>query len=253
MVCQACGANLQPGSLSCPFCKTATPMAEQQAQEEALAHARFESQQRETTKRTAETEVNRSATMALIWSLAGLLCCFVFPSIVALVLAIRARKLAKERSVVIPGSATIALVLASVEIVALLGFTTWMVLDFRRVAHEREALQARVAQSAAAAKLDQPTACTLTHIALLTDGYQGHGATSIEDFDCPGKLTQTGDRASLEDVHFKASTDKHIVTACFKHGARWIVDGFREGKSCTDPADGGASSARAAPTSSAKR
>src|SRR5690606_28185378 len=79
------------------------------------AEAWQQSQEAWQRKQEAKASLARTSKHALIWSGAGaLVCCAFVPSIVGIVMGLRARKMAKKYELVLPVTATIGLILGVV-------------------------------------------------------------------------------------------------------------------------------------------
>jgi hypothetical protein len=258
MKCTACGAELGANVPQCTFCGAVTTFGLQQqhaAQHQAAqAHAfqlHREYQRAQQKQFDANRSLKRTADASLYWGIGGLVaCCFFIPSAIAMVLGVRARKMARRYDLVIPTNATIGLVLGSVGI----GFGLFMIGIVIVQNHERESTLAEIETQLAGklerATIDQPTACLLAKRSLLK-GEFNNSDTPPDDFDCDGALTLDGDSGVLEDVKFTRSSTRFTVRACLKRGARWSVSGFRQNNACSDPDDTSKTSAMGSATGSA--
>lgn len=241
MKCTACGAQLGANVPQCTFCGVVTPFGLQQQhaaqQQAAQAHAfqlHREYQEAQQKQLDANRSLKRTADASLYWGIGGIVaCCFFVPSAIAMVLGLRARKMARRYDLVIPTNATMGLVLGSVGI----AFGLFMVGLVIVQNYEREATLAEI-ETQLAGKLerttiDQPTACLLAKRSLLKGEFK-NSDTPPDNFDCDGALSVDGNSAVLEDVKFTRSSTRFTVRACLKRGARWSVSGFRENNACSD-------------------
>jgi hypothetical protein len=175
--------------------------------------------------------LEKTARQALIWSVAGLVfCCTLLPSVVGLVLSLRARRLAQQSSLVLPTSATLALLLSGLGL--LLGVVTLVfgALDERRRSERIAAIDTQLGQTHAAGVLSHMTACLLTERRLLSDGYAD--SRSLDAFECDGRLEHSGDRARLESVRVELGSNKYALDVCFERAERWRVAELGVGLEC---------------------
>lgn len=244
MKCEACGAVLGPSQPSCSFCGTITPFGVQQQhlQHQQAAHAHafqlHQQQQQEAYKRNeAQRSLKRTADAALYWGIGGwVACCSFIPSVVAIVLGLRARKMARLYDLVIPTSSTLGLVFGTLGILSGAGLITLGVVTDMQRDEELESIDAALEGKLEQATISQPTACLLAKKSLLKGEFKG-SSTMPESFDCDGKLTVQGEKAVLEDLRFERSNAHERVRVCFERGARWRVTGFRQFASCDEADD----------------
>jgi hypothetical protein len=242
MNCTACGAAIGPSQPKCSYCGALTPFGQQQQalQQQQVAQAQAlelhrDQQEREQKRATAMRSIKRTADASMYWGIAGwVLCCFFVPSFVALVLAVRARRMARRYDLVIPTTATLGLVFGGLGLASGVGLITIGVVEDYRKSVAIEQLDQQLEGKLEAHELTQPTACLLAKRSLLKGEFQGEDR-SLDTFDCDGKLTLTGDKGVLEDVRFSHSKDHRTVRVCFAYGARWRVAGFRTASSCDEP------------------
>jgi hypothetical protein len=189
----------------------------------------------------------------MYWGIAGwVLCCFFVPSVIAVVLGFRARRMARRYDLVIPTTATLGLVFGAIGVLSGIGLITIGVLkDYQRDS-EVEEIDAQLVGKLETPRLDQPTACLLAKRSLLRGEYQSKDG-SLDSFDCDGKLTVSGDEAVLEDLRFARSSTRETVRVCLTRGQRWSVVGFRQHADCQETDDTAVTvptddSARVAPT-----
>ncbi len=247
--CQACGASIQDNARSCQYCNSQTEFGRRQDAADAQAErdierererARLEQEQQkaERINRTVQESLKRTSKHALLWSLAGLaMCCLPFPSVVGIVMAIRARKMAKKHGEVIPSAATAGLVLSLLGLALAVGFWIFYTLDRKELDAKKASLRASLEQSVGEDALSERTACDLAELRLLEDGFRSHSGTSIKDFECPGKVKQEGELATMGDMFIRVTGEGRVeVKACYKRGSKWIAKGFRmPGGDCSAP------------------
>jgi hypothetical protein len=202
-------------------------------------------------KAKVEAQVKSAASNALVVSIIGLvICCIPVIAIVALVMGVRARGLARQHGVIPPGGAAAAIAISVVSLIAFAAGLTFSIVEDQRKQERITKLEKRIEDDVDDKKLDLDTACALVEIHVLEEGYGGTSATSIEGVDCPGKLRNQGETASLDDIQIK-STKTETAVACFKRGSKWYVE--RLGKeSCDDSAESGASAESPTPAPSVK-
>ncbi len=180
----------------------------------------------------ATPEAKRMATYGVATGIVGLGCCCFPVAIVAIALGLRARKLARESGTPAPATAGIALGLGALGLVVgifVAGFA------LQRELHRRArigTLESQVAGSLSSPTLEQPIACALAEMRLLRDGLGSRSASSVERFDCPGRLTQAGDAARLDDTQVVVSGRRERLDFCFRRGAEWHVTSFGVHERC---------------------
>ncbi|MEN9581437.1 MAG: hypothetical protein RJA70_4446 [Pseudomonadota bacterium] len=242
MHCGSCGAQVSAQHLNCPYCGVMTPLGQQQQYYQQHHQAHLETLERhqelqDEARRLADARasVTRTANFSLYWGVGGLLGCFcLVPSLIALVLGLRARKLSKKYALVLPLNATLGPVLGLIGLLFGTLVIGIAVHAERTRAAQIAALEARLGDLSQT-KLQHATACDLAQRRLLTEGFAG--STNIEDFECDGKLLQDGTSATLEAIRLKTGSDHHTVRACLEYGARWSVSGFRKQALCSQPDD----------------
>ncbi|HEX2735255.1 MAG TPA: zinc ribbon domain-containing protein [Polyangiaceae bacterium] len=240
MRCSACGAGIAPTDLSCPYCGQVTAQgawhakqAELQASVEAAAALAEQQRQRLELQAQAKTELDRSATRALFWSLGGLvLCCAFVPSIVGIAMALRARKLAHAHGLPIPSSVTVALVMAILGPLCGAGLIAIGALDSQKREARIAEIDATLGDAVTQAELTQKNACLLAEKRFLTDGFEGN--KSFDRFECDGKLLPTQARAVLNGMRVTVSSKPLVLSACLSKGERWSVAGFSRNE-CKEP------------------
>ncbi len=175
----------------------------------------------------------------MIWSALGLLCCLIpLFGIVGIVMALRARKMARKYGLVIPTTATIGLVLGAFSLLASVFSYTFIVLQEIKRADRIDQLESKVGAQALAQQLAPETACDLAELRLLKDGIGSVSGGSVEEFECTGKLQQNGDTAVLDDYSFDwTSHGRRHVKVCYRRGTRWTATGFRSTASCEEAED----------------
>jgi len=247
--CQQCGAALAPGATQCGYCGAVTALAHDLSQQAHAQQQHFAYQQHQAAlhhqvarQHEAKASIDRTALHSLIWSALGLLCCLIpIFGIVGIVMALRARKMARKYGLVIPVTATLGLVLGMLSLLASVFSYTFIVFQEIKRAERIEVLESKVATSAAAEQLATETACQLAELRLLKDGIGSASGGSVEEFECAGKVQQHGDSAVLDDFSFHRSNyGRHHVKVCYRRGARWSAAGFRVTHTCDEPDDTGA-------------
>jgi hypothetical protein len=258
--CNHCGAGLGPADTSCRYCGHTTDYGVQQQhaqqhwqQHRDYAQDQWDRHQQQADRAQAEQSLKRSASHALWWSLGSVvLCCFP-ASIVGFVLAIRSRRLARRTGLVIPSSATMAIVISSFGL--LLGAVTvvYVAVTEMQLSDRRQELRKRVDKYAGDEKLKRKTACAMAELELLESGHGDVLPGNIDGFKCSGKMKRDGDLASVDPVRFRGTSEKFELRACFERGAEWYFKDFRpRDSSCEgDPPAAASASAGASASSSA--
>jgi hypothetical protein len=244
MKCQQCGAMIDPTVHACPFCKITTAAgveARKREEWDAQQRAQWEAAQGAQQAAVGARQLDSTATWSLVCAGLGIVSCCTPFSIVGLVQGIRARGMAQRFRVPLPTKATIGLVLSIFSSVWSVSWITYGIIqshyDQEAATERSEALQKRVAEKATQATLEHNTACALAEIYALQTGYSGHPGSSLDHFECVGKLRNAPDAAELQTFRFKSgsSAKRYAVNACFKKGARWYVTELRA-DACPDVA-----------------
>lgn len=245
MNCSNCSASISVDALTCPYCGTETPNApkaralkEQQERHAAQLAAVDASKARQKDLIALQASAKNSFYASII----GVVCCIPVGSVVGLVLAFRARGVAKRLQTAVPWQAMAAIILG----VFWIGFFSLAMVMGAIGEREKAARVAAIRETTKDAvlkpELDDATACSLVEIALL-EGYAGGKGGNLGLFRCEGKLEQTGEKALLHDLEFaRSSNDKpRRVDACLSKGKKWKVDAIGRGEGCGAKADGGTS------------
>lgn len=242
--CTQCGALIDPLVLACPYCRFTTPAgvaAHERAQAEAQQRAHWQAHAHFAQQATTGAAVQSSSTHALIWSIVGTLLCCMPLGIVGIVLAVRARSLAKRLGTPPPAKATLGLVLGIVSSVLSVAFIIFAIVQSERdkegAARRITALEEQLGSAPSASVLERSTACRLAEIYALRSGWDDRQGYALEDFECVGKIVHERDRATLDDFRFRvgSSQSKHVdVNVCFKRGEAWYVSDMREGPCSLD-------------------
>lgn len=159
--------------------------------------------------------------------------------VVGIVMATRARKMAKKYQLVVPVHATLGLVIGVFGIVASVFFYVLVIVQEIQRSDRIELLEQRVGAQASAQVLSPEVACDLAEIRALKDGIGGRSGTNIDDVECNGSLDLHGSKAVLHDFSLRVdkSGSRHYFKACLTRGVRWSVSGFRKSASCDEPDD----------------
>ena len=233
--CESCGARIEPAHLTCPFCNAITPFGLRQREQDDYARLSRDAaevhaaQGRDFQARgVAQIQLEALGRQSVIWSVVGVvLCCFPVPSLVALVLAYRARVVAREKGFVFPAQATIGLLLSIVTLLMSASFYAFAGVSAVQKQRRIHGLETETAASATAATIDHDTACKLIEILLLHHGYSSC-SDSIDNFACDGALEQHGTTAIVHDVAFDVTSTSHTADATLRHGARWLVEALTD-------------------------
>ena len=240
MKCAQCGALIDPIALACPYCRFTTPAgvaAHQRAQAEAQQRAHWETHAQHAQRAATNAQVQSASTHALVWSIVGTaLCCFPV-GVVGIVFGVRARSLAKRLGLPPPARATIGLVLGGLScVLSVAGLVYGFIkaqADEDNAKQRIDAIEKTLGTRPSSPDLDQSTACGLAEVFALRSGWDGRRGSSLEGFECVGKVRRrSGERAELDDFRFHPNTDsqkRYDVKVCFKRGAVWYVSELREG------------------------
>lgn len=210
-------------ALTCDYCGAPSPHAVRAKQARDQASLERE----EAGLRAEQAALNKSATYALVWSLAGLVtCCLPIPAGVAVFMGRRVQTRAKARGWVPPGTATAAVVLGGIGLAMFTAFAIFAAFELRATAQRKAELHAAIERTAQAEQLSQHTACALAELRLLEDGYADHSGSSTmsDSFECAGRLEQVGAKATLHGFSFRmANKPRTELDACLERGARWHI------------------------------
>lgn len=234
-MCENCGAALVMEAAECAYCRRPNPHFQQREQERQRAATDAD----RAAKLEQERLVDRKATYALVFAALGLFCClFPIPGIVAVVIGRRALSLSRTYGLREPTKATLAVVLGLIPLPVAALFYGWVIVREIERADRIEELEGHTLAAAQAEVLQLATACELAELRLLRDGLEGHTGGSFEAFECPGRLTLSGDRATLDDFSFsQTDAGRASLRVCFTRGNRWTVSGFRKAARCDAPED----------------
>jgi hypothetical protein len=242
-VCQRCGASIGATDIACRYCGAPHQAGiEFQRVEQARIESQFVARvtQEHYARTQAEVAIRRASRHALWWSLAALpICCLPVPGVVGIVLAYRARRLARQHRVEMPGHAVAAFAISALAFALCIAFYAFVILDSRALEHRRKELRATVEPAASAAVITQNTACALVELWLLENQFEGRQWSTSDHFDCPGKVERQDEHVQLLDIRLRRSQGPvFTVTGCLKRGTRWMVQDVRRGacESLGDPA-----------------
>jgi hypothetical protein len=227
---------IDPLALACPYCKFTTPAgvaAHQHHQAHAQHQAQWAAHASYVHTSVATARMKSTATQSLVFGILGIILFCTPLGIVGLIQGVRARGMARQAQAPVPGTGTAGLVLS---ILSLITSITGIVLLDRGVEEDKAAaeqravaIERRIGNKASASILDRDTACGLAEIHVWREGdgkIAHHIAKSVQ---CMGKLRLEGDRAELDLVRVKSSTDQNDSHVCFKRGDRWYVESFSSG------------------------
>lgn len=261
--CESCNAPYVSGSVVCSFCGALTAFGAELQQQAALrakdelehkaelqreeerqeaeerARARQEAaefaRQQETMRREREgEEEERSARHALRFSLAGLLCACFPLSIIALVQAKRASRLAAEAGMPARTRVALAMMLGWLGLALNVCFLGAAAVVHHQENQREEELAAKLSTGATQEKLDRQTACELLELHLLKR--RGDSTRPLHhDFNCDGSLQQDGKLALLRVS--RSSTDpvahqQATTYACLERDSTWWVRAIGDDIKC---------------------
>ena len=231
--CAQCGAMIDPLALACPYCKFTTPQgvaAHHQHQAQQHHQAQWNSHANYVHATVANARMKSTGTQSLVFGILGMLLFCTPLGIVGVIQGFRARGMSKAANAPVPGTATAGLILSAISLVtSVVGIVLIDsgVQEDKAAAETRAvAIEKRIGNKASATVLDRDTACGLAeiHVWRAGDGQiANHIAKSVQ---CMGKLRSEGDRAEIDLVRVKSSTDQHDSHVCFKKGDKWYVERF---------------------------
>jgi hypothetical protein len=235
LTCERCGAGIPPNVDTCGYCGTVSEQARVVLRTDQARERHFANQQAAqlaVLRQKAFSATEQAATRALTWGLLGFVfVCVPVPGVLAYLSFSKAQRAAREGGVELPLRAKLGLACGAFNVLAFLGVFVWMIVDIRaqdaRVEARKNELTAQIAQHATTAQLDQPYACQLAELYVLSSGFAGSTDTgSFRNLRCGGALHVLGERAELDDFKLEASSTSGVTTAtfCFKHGEHWFVE-----------------------------
>ena len=244
MNCSHCSATIPSDVLTCPYCGHETPNfapAREREKQRKAQEAQSHVAQTAREKQQALGGLAGSAKVSLYWAMGGVLvCCLPVGSVVAIVLALRVRKLAASLDAATPWQAIVSI------IGSLVWIATYLLIAVVAVVAEHEksvrvtALKESTRVTATSAELTAETACELTELALL-DGSANRKGEHLAIFRCDGAFEPGIGTAVLKDFEYaRQSRDKPVkANACFSKGIRWKVDSIGVGPGCLGQSDAG--------------
>jgi hypothetical protein len=187
----------------------------------------------------ARDELQKASSRALVFAILGSITCLLpIFSVLSAVWFFRARKIARQLSVDLPGRATFAVILSAFWIVTAPVFLVWAFVRDSALQERAErrilALESQLATPAQAPVLDAVTACALAELHALKSGYSGTQGKDLSHFDCPGAMSGSASRPVLDRFSFGTEHDstRWNVAACFDRGTRWFVKELNAAHTC---------------------
>jgi hypothetical protein len=242
MECDGCGAALGPTDLACQYCRRATPYAAQHQAAERERETKAAAVKASGVAReqiAARSELDKASGRALVFGLLGSITCLLpLFSVLSLVWFFRARKLARQLSVDLPGRATFGGILSAFWLVMAPVFLTWAFVRDSQLQERADrrilALESQIAAPAQAPVLDGVTACGLAELYTLKTGYAGNKGKDLDAFDCPGAMTGSAAHPVLDRFSFGTEHDstRYNVAVCFDRGTRWFVKELNAAHTC---------------------
>lgn len=229
MICDGCGAPYKDAEPKCPFCGRLRAEGRAQLAAEAERSSRREEGEASRLRQAAQTTVDRCAKQSMYWALGGLPLCFIpICGVVAMVLSLRAKSLAKRHGLIAPAKSTVGLVVGALQV--LVGGGAIVGANWLSEEHEerKQALAAELGDAPKAQALSPRTACAIAELHLVTEGFDGVDDQNIEGVRCPGRLVVTGNTATLEDVRFS----KRRCAVTLRYGSEWAVESILGGSEC---------------------
>ncbi|MEO7113166.1 MAG: hypothetical protein ABI183_22195, partial [Polyangiaceae bacterium] len=173
--------------------------------------------------------------------------------VVGIVQGMRARSVAAAQKLEIPGRATLGIWLGALSCAMSVALVVFSMIrannrDAQAAARIAE-LDKQMGNKVTSANIDHTTACGLAEQTALRSGYKSEAGRELEGFDCPGRLTQSGATAQLEDFAFHSSSGSSKVFVCLKKGDKWYASELREDACGTVDGDDASAAVTAEPTS----
>lgn len=229
--CAQCGAMIDPLALACPYCKFTTPqgvIAHRQQQAHAQHQAQWAAHAHHVQTSVAGARMKSTATQSLVFGILGLILFCTPLGIVGILQWFRARGMAREAHAKIPTVATAGLVLSIVSLVTSVGGIALLNRDLAEdeaAAEKRAAaIEARLGSRPNATVLDRQTACDLAEAHIWREGDGRIANHLVRNVDCMGTVSVEGERADLDLVRVKSSTQKYDSHVCFRRGGKWFVE-----------------------------
>lgn len=227
--CNNCGAKLGPTTPSCPYCGAVTAYGQQVEHAAATQnahhqHAREQHQlnlqmERDRQRRAA---MESAATFALISGLVGFVtCCLPVGPVLAIVMGLKARRLARETGFARPMRGTIGLVCGLLGLLSAAGGWSYFIYDTQKKDEDIEKLREAAVKVADDKDLTDAAACTLVRLEVLESTSSVYRAKKIK---CRGDLKRTGDRAVLTRVRVLKSSPYTVKGCLVWRGERWVVE-----------------------------
>lgn len=231
--CAQCGAMIDPLALACPYCKFTTPQgvaAHQAQQAQAHQQAQWAAHANYVHTSVANARTKSTGTQALVFGILGIILFCTPLGIVGIIQGVRARGMAKQANVPVPGAATAGLILSIISLVTSIGGIILLDkgVEEDKVAAEKRAvaIEKRLGNKASATVLTRETACDIAEIHVWREGDGRISNTIAKSVQCMGKLTFEGERAELDLVRVKTGTDQNDSHVCFRRGDKWYVERF---------------------------
>lgn len=224
--CAQCGAMIDPLLHECPYCRFTTPTGVA-ARTYQAQQAQWAAQAQYVQSAAARVRTTSTGGQALLFGILGIVLFCLPLGIVGIVQGFRARGMARALQMPIPGTATVGLVLSILSLFTSIGGVVLINQSVENDKAEAErhaaAIDARLGKRPLAPVLDHDVACGLVEAHLYREGYGSVSNFNVQGFECVGKLTQTSDRAEIDVVRMKDSTQKYEFRACLRRGERWYV------------------------------
>lgn len=231
--CAQCGAMIDPLAHACPYCRFTTPLgvsAHQQQQAQAQHQAQWAAHANYVHSSVATARTKSTSTQALIFGILGIILFCTPLGIVGIIQGFRARGMAGEAKIPVPGTATAGLVLSIISLVTSIGGIILMNRDMeedKAVAEQKAvAIEKRIGNKTSAVVLDRDTACGLAEIHVWREGDGRIANFNAKSVQCMGKMKFEGDRAELDLLRVKSGTEQNDSHVCFKRGDKWYVERF---------------------------
>ena len=148
----------------------------------------------------------------------------------AIVLGLKARRLARDPATPIPARAVVGLVCGVVSLLMAVAGWFWFATDQLQKSRDIENLQAQTGPIASQKKLTQAGACKMVQLEIL----EGRKWTvySLRKIRCKGTLEREGNQAVLSEVKILKSKTITVKGCLMWTGSTWVVKEVRRSGEC---------------------
>ncbi|HEX3854714.1 MAG TPA: hypothetical protein VHW01_27315, partial [Polyangiaceae bacterium] len=209
LTCERCGAGLPPDSEQCAYCGTISQAARAALAGERARQEQFVRQataQQAVLRQRALSDSEQAGGRALLWGILSfvLMCIPIIPSLLSWMAYKRSQVAARAAGIAVPTRGKVGLWIALGSGIASIALWVWVIIgvqaDDARVEARKAVLAQQIAQRGNTPALDQPFACALAELFVLSNGFAGEtNVGRFHDFDCAGAVRVLKERAELSD------------------------------------------------------